>query len=178
MAVHHIALATKDTAATHQFYTEAMGFRLAKVVAGETGQGWSKHFFYDTGDGGFIAFWELHDERITDFKADVSTGIGLPVWVNHFAFTAASLEALSAAKRRWLEHGITVMEADHEWCRSIYTTDPNGILVEWCAMTRDLTDKDEREAEELLNDPQPPLEPPVVTTIIRPGDAAAAKAAS
>jgi catechol 2,3-dioxygenase-like lactoylglutathione lyase family enzyme len=177
MAVHHIALASRNTEATHRFYTEAMGFRLAKVVAGETEKGWSKHFFYDTGDGGFIAFWELHDPRVTDFRADVSTGVGLPIWVNHFAFAASSLEDLAAAKQRWLDHGITVMEADHEWCRSIYTTDPNGILVEWCAMTRDLTAQDEREALDLLLDPNPPLEPPIVTTVTRPSDTVSALAA-
>ena len=64
MGFHHVALATRDTAATHAFYTEVMGFRLAKVVASPTPDdtGWSKHFFYDTGSKGMIAFWELHDD--------------------------------------------------------------------------------------------------------------------
>lgn len=168
MAVHHLALATKDVEATHRFYTQAMGFRLAKIVAGETDAGWSKHIFYDTGDGGFIAFWDLHDERVTDYRTDVSTGAGLPVWVNHFAFTAHTLEELETAKRRWLECGITVMEADHDWCRSIYTTDPNGILIEWCAMVRALNADDAKEAMALLSNPQPPLEPPIKTIITKP----------
>ena len=34
MAFHHVALATRDTAATHRFYTEVMGFELVKVVVG------------------------------------------------------------------------------------------------------------------------------------------------
>lgn len=33
MAFHLVALATRDTAATHRFYTEVMGFELVKVVA-------------------------------------------------------------------------------------------------------------------------------------------------
>ena len=33
MGFHHVALATHDTAATHRFYTEVMGFELVKVVA-------------------------------------------------------------------------------------------------------------------------------------------------
>jgi catechol 2,3-dioxygenase-like lactoylglutathione lyase family enzyme len=178
MAVHHVALATKDPEATHRFYTEAMGFSLAKVVAGETEQGWSKHIFYDTGDGGFIAFWDIHDDRINDYRTDVSTGVGLPIWVNHLAFSAHSLDELDAAKQRWLDHGITVMYADHDWCRSIYTTDPNGILVEFCAMTRDLNAGDATEALELLNNPNPPLDPPIVTQITKPSDVEPALAAN
>ena len=31
MGIHHLAFAVKDIEATHRFYTEAMGFTLAKV---------------------------------------------------------------------------------------------------------------------------------------------------
>ena len=60
MPVHHVALATKDMEATHDFYTNAMGFRLAKTVVAPTGNpggGWSKHIFYEIPGGGQIAFW-------------------------------------------------------------------------------------------------------------------------
>ena len=171
MAIHHLALATRDTEATHRFYTQAMGFRLAKVVAGETEHGWSKHIFYDTGNGGFIAFWELHDTSVVEYSTEISTGMGLPVWVNHLAFTAHSLDDLAAAKERWLTCGVTVMEVDHDWCRSIYTTDPNGVLVEWCAMVRDLNHDDQLEAESLLTDMNPPLDPRLVPVITKPAQA-------
>ena len=36
MGYHHIALAVTDLAATHAFYTEAMGFELVKAVVGPT----------------------------------------------------------------------------------------------------------------------------------------------
>ena len=32
MGFHHVALATKDLAATHKFYTEVMGFSLVKTI--------------------------------------------------------------------------------------------------------------------------------------------------
>ena len=90
MAFHHVALATRDTAATHRFYTEVMGFELVKVVVGpnpgEHG-GWSKHFFFATNptvsrDEGLMAFWELHDEQIGDeYPVNLNTAIGLPSWV-------------------------------------------------------------------------------------------------
>ncbi len=135
MGFHHVAIATRDLETTHRFYTEAMGFRLVKVVVAPTGSpkgGWAKHLFYDTGSQGLFAVWELHDETITpDYGTAISTGLGLPAWVNHIAFDAPDLDALEAYTRRWQEHGIDVVELDHEWCRSIYASDPNGVLVEF-----------------------------------------------
>jgi catechol 2,3-dioxygenase-like lactoylglutathione lyase family enzyme len=160
-----VAYAAKDIDATHTFYTEVMGFKLAKVVVGATEHGWSKHVFYDTGGGELIAFWDLHDTEIgTDFRTDISTALGLPVHINHIAFDAVDLDNLATIRQRWQEHGITVAELDHGFCTSIYATDPNGILVEFCCYTAGLDEKDAVEAERLLRDPSPPLEPepPVV----------------
>jgi catechol 2,3-dioxygenase-like lactoylglutathione lyase family enzyme len=162
MGYHHVAIATRDLEATHRFYTEAMGFELAKVEAGPTDEppGWAKHLFYETGGSGMFAVWELHDQRVGEFDPAISTGLGLPIWVNHVAFEAHDAERLEAARDHWLDTGHDVMEIDHGWCRSVYTTDPNGVLVEWCVSTRALTDDDRRDAERLLADPAPSLNPP------------------
>jgi len=142
MGFHHLAFATRDLPATHLFYTDAMGFRLVKLVAAPTPEGgWAKHVFYDTGDGTMIAFWELHVEAIGDaFPTDLNRSLGLPGWVNHVAFASPSVEDLTARRTRWQEHGLTVVEVDHEWCRSIYASDPNGITVEFCCTTRAFRD--------------------------------------
>jgi catechol 2,3-dioxygenase-like lactoylglutathione lyase family enzyme len=161
MAFHHVAIASRDLAATHRFYTEAMGFELVKVVVGptDTPGGWAKHVFYDTGGHGMLAFWELHDDAIpTDFDPAISTGLGLPAWVNHLAFHA-ELADLGSHRDRWLDQGHDVMEIDHGFCVSIYTVDPNGVLVEWCADTRPLDDADRAEALALLAEPHPPVQP-------------------
>lgn len=153
MGFHHVALATRDLAATHRFYTEAMGFELVKVVAAPTPDhtGWSKHVFYDTGGAGMIAFWELHDPTIgEDFPTDLNRSVGLPAWVNHLAFDAPSRDHLDQRRRRWQELGITVLEVDHEFCVSIYTTDPNGVLVEFCHTVRDFTPAEKQAAQEML----------------------------
>jgi catechol 2,3-dioxygenase-like lactoylglutathione lyase family enzyme len=157
MSFHHVALATRDVKATHEFYVGPMGFTLAKVeVAPSSKDGWAKHFFYDSGDGELIAFWDLHDAGIpADFSPAISTGLGLPPWVNHIAFTAHGLDDLAARRDRWLDHGIDVTEIDHGWCTSIYTSDPNGIVVEFCATTRSFTAADREEAARLLADPHP-----------------------
>ena len=65
MPFHHIAVATKDMPAIDAFYGEATGFELVKVEIAPTPEGgWAKHFFYDTGNGEMMAFWELHDDTI------------------------------------------------------------------------------------------------------------------
>jgi catechol 2,3-dioxygenase-like lactoylglutathione lyase family enzyme len=160
MPFHHVALATTDLDATHRFYTEAMGFTLVKTVVAPTDQpdGWAKHVFYDTGGHGLLAFWELHDPAIGAFDPSMATSHGLPLWTNHLAFWASDRDDLDARKQHWLEHGHDVMEIDHGFCVSVYTTDPNGTMVEWCADTRPLDENDRREAETALLDPDPPRE--------------------
>ena len=139
MAFHHVALATTDLDATHRFYTEACGFDLVNVdVVPFMAEGWARHLFYDTG-GEMLAVWDLHDEGIADFDPAISTGLGLPHFVNHIAFAAADLDDLDARKDRWLSHGLDVVRIDHGWCTSVYANDPNGIMVEFCCTTRALS---------------------------------------
>ena len=160
MGYHHLAFATRDLGETHRFYAEVMGFELAKAVAAPTDQpgGWAKHLFYDTGGGSFIAFWELHDDRMADFDPAISTGLGLQPWVNHVAFDAADLDDIDARKVAWLDDGRDVMLVDHGFCVSVYTTDPNGILVEFCVDTEPYTSADEDAAHAILKAADPDLD--------------------
>ena len=178
MGFHHVALATHDAAVTHRFYTEVMGFHLVKVVASPTppgpdgsSTGFSKHFFYATdespnGETGMMAFWELHDPAIgTVFPVDVNKSHGLPVWVNHIAFDAPTYADLERHRDRWRSHGQTVLEVDHEFCTSIYITDPSGNMVEFCHSVRGFTDDERAHAAATVANPSPALEstPPKIT---------------
>jgi catechol 2,3-dioxygenase-like lactoylglutathione lyase family enzyme len=166
MGFHHVALATRDTEATHRFYTEVMGFRLVKVnvapTPGEHG-GWAKHFFYDTSgvtggsiDNGMIAFWEIHDSEIGDqFAVDINTHAGLPWWVNHIAFDAPTYADLERHRDRWRSQGQTVIEIDHDFCISIYTRDPNRNMVEFCHTVREFTPDELTRAEQILRESKP-----------------------
>jgi hypothetical protein len=42
----------------------------------------------------------------------------------------------------WLAAGHDVMEIDHNWCKSVYTRDPNGTLVEYCVTVGTFTEAD------------------------------------
>jgi catechol 2,3-dioxygenase-like lactoylglutathione lyase family enzyme len=170
MGFHHTAFATRDTQATHRFYTEAMGFKLAKAIAGPTENGgWAKHLFYEIAPDEYIAFWELHDDSFpASWSPAISTSQGLPIWVNHLAFRAADLDDIQVRLQRWLDHGYTASEIDHGWCTSIYTVDPNGILVEFCTTTRAMTQADADAALALLHDPQPAIESPPNVIVHQP----------
>ena len=175
MGFHHVALATHDTAATHHFYTEVMGFDLVKTVAAPTPTGgWSKHFFYSTGQSptgeqGMMAFWEIHDDSIgTDFAVDINKATGLPWWVNHIAFDAPTLDDLHRHRDRWRGYGHTVLEVNHEFCISIYIRDPSGNMVEFCHTLRDFTDAERAHAIDTVTNPNPTLSDGKFPTTIHP----------
>jgi catechol 2,3-dioxygenase-like lactoylglutathione lyase family enzyme len=130
------------------------------VVAPTPSGGWAKHVFYDTGGGPMIAFWELHDEGMASFDPAISTGLGLEAWVNHLAFAASDLDDIEARKQRWLDNGYDVMEIDHGFCVSVYTSDPNGVLVEFCVDKVPYSAADRAHAAKVLADPRPDLESP------------------
>jgi len=134
--IHHVAYACRDIEETHKFYDELMGFELVHTELNRVGEGYFRHIFYDTGAGGMLAFFDVHGVGEQDgWSSRISTGNGLPVWVNHIAF-AADEEKMEAARARFDAAGIEpLMEVDHGWCHSLYYEDPNGIMVEFCRDT-------------------------------------------
>ena len=167
MGFHHVALASKNLAATHQFYTEVMGFDLVKTVIAPvpgSADGWSRHVFYDTGSAGMIAFWDLHDAQWANgIPTNINEMAGLPGWVNHFAYNAPTKQFLDDRRAVWCAHGHTVAEVDHEFCISIYTSDPDGNTVEFCHDVRAFTEQEKVDAAQLLvaEKPAPDKDPKI-----------------
>lgn len=161
--IHHVAYATRDTAATVHFYEDLMGFPLVHTEIDGSPAGFMRHLFFDTGDGVCIAFFELHNmgER-ADFDTAVSTAAGLPVWVNHIAFGATEERQRTVRAAMDAEGIEPLMEVDHGWCHSLYYLDPNQIMVELCRDTPGLT-PDPATARELLTATVRPRPPAVVT---------------
>jgi catechol 2,3-dioxygenase-like lactoylglutathione lyase family enzyme len=158
MAFHHVAIATRDLDASHRFYTEAMGFELVQVdVIPFLEGGWARHLFYDTGNGELLALWDLHHDELDAFDPAISTGLGLPNFVNHIAFEARDLEDLELRKDRLVGMGHDVARIDHGWCVSIYANDPSGIMVEFCTTTVALGEEHKRRAHRLLAEVRPAI---------------------
>ena len=164
MSFHHIAIATRDMQATHEFYTEGMGFELVHAEKAKMGENaWAKHFFYDTGNGELMAFWEIHDDTLpADFPTSISAGLGLPPWSNHLAFGARDEADLEENRKRLMAAGHNVTEIDHHWCKSIYAMDPNGILVEFCTTVRAFATDDRSRALAALHSDDMADEPPPI----------------
>ena len=157
MPFHHVAYACRDTEATRHFYEDLFGFRLRHTeVAGFPNGGSMRHLFFDTGDGSSIAFFHVENVgESDDWRADVSTGNGLPVWVNHAAFTS-TVEHQAAVRERMAADGVApLMEVDHGWCQSLYYLDPNGIMVELCRDTPGMPDDRATAADLLAWVPEP-----------------------
>ena len=164
MGFHHLAIAVKDIDKTHRFYTGAMGFSLVKTEVVPKNGGVARHVFYSTGPARdqLIAFWDYSRVPLEQpLRTDISRDLGFERGTNHIAFSADDLEDLKRRRERWLGHGHDVLEIDHGWVHSIYTTDPDGIVVEFAVLTRDFSAEDAAEAAELLRAeaPQPSASP-------------------
>ena len=132
---HHVAFACKDLEATVNFY-ENLGFPLVHTeVQGQVDK-FMRHIFFDLGDGSSLAFFYLNGVgEPEDYKTDISTGMGLPLWVNHVAFNADQRRYDEVKQIMETADINPVMEVDHGWCHSVYYKDPNGIMVEFCLDT-------------------------------------------
>ncbi len=136
MGFHHVAYTTRDCEATRHFYEDLMGFPLIYTEVQGKDPTYVRHIFFDIGDGECLAFFEVANVgEAPDYKTDITTSVGLPVWTNHAAFSATA-EQQSEVKARMTAAGIEpLMDIDHGWCHSLYYVDPNGVMVELCRNT-------------------------------------------
>ncbi len=144
----HIGLSTLDLDATRDFYENTLGFKAVRcdiITVKEGGQ--IRHIFFDTGRDQLIAFMEPRGVPgvPADYDAGINRGLGVPSAFYHFAFEAGSEAALEEKRNELLAKGIDVTEVvDHDWAKSIYFKDPNGIQLEYCCFTRNLNANDAR----------------------------------
>lgn len=159
--INHLALVCHDMEETVKFYTEILGMPLIKTVALPDG---GQHFFFDCGGGNSLAFFWWADApaaapgvaSVRKFPGDSMTAVGS---MNHVAFTVDQ-DKLELYRKRLEDAGVPVLPvvvnhddsdrgvaADmHEgvFVRSVYFTDPNGVMMELAATTRVFTAEDVR----------------------------------
>jgi catechol 2,3-dioxygenase-like lactoylglutathione lyase family enzyme len=143
----HIGLSTRDLDKTRDFYEQILGFKavrcdIIKIVEG----GQIRHVFFDTGRDQLLAFMESQDVPgiPADYDAGINDGLNVPGSFYHFAFEAGSLDALEAKRQELTAKGVPVTDiVDHEWAKSIYFKDPNGISLEYCCLVRDVGTEDD-----------------------------------
>ena len=153
--INHVALVCRDMRETVDFYTRVLAMPLVKTVELPGG---GQHFFFDCGGGATVAFFWWPDgppaapgvASVRQFPHSAMTAVGS---MNHLAFHMAEDE-LEAALVHLAEAGVShtpvvvnhddskfgVARDNHEgvFVRSVYFTDPNGIMLEFAAFTREL----------------------------------------
>ncbi len=145
----HVGLSTLDLDRTLDFYERVLGFRCVRADIMKVKEGGEiRHVFLDTGQGQMLAFMAPKgiDGIPTDYDAGINRGLGVPDGFYHFAFEAGDEAELEKKRVELLEKGVQVSDVvDHDgWCKSIYFKDPNNIHLEYCCMTRELTEEDAR----------------------------------
>jgi catechol 2,3-dioxygenase-like lactoylglutathione lyase family enzyme len=142
----HIGLSTLDLDKTREFYEGVLGFKPVRcdtIKVKEGGQ--IRHIFFDTGRDQLLAFMEARGVPGVpkEYDAGINRGLGVPSAFYHFAFETGSLPGLEQKREELLGKGVKVSEiVDHDWAKSIYFKDPNGMQLEFCCMTRELRDDD------------------------------------
>jgi len=143
----HVGLSTLDMDKTRAFYENVLGFKAVRcdIIAVKEG-GQIRHVFFDTGHGQLIAFMEPRGiPGMKEYDPAINRALGVPEGFYHFAFDAGSVAELGAKRAALIAKGVKVTPVvDHEWAKSIYFKDPNGVMLEYSCYTRALNDDDAR----------------------------------
>ena len=142
----HVGLSTLDLNKTREFYQDVPGFKpvVADTIKIKEG-GRIRHIFFDVGRDQLIAFMESQGVPgvPAEYDASINRGLGVPASFYHFAFEAGSEAALADKREELRAKGVEVTDiVDHEWAKSIYFKDPNGLSLEYCCVVRNLNEDD------------------------------------
>jgi len=147
----HIGLSTLDLDRTRAFYEGVLGMPAVRCDTIEVKEGGRiRHIFFDTGEGQLLAFMEPGGVQgiPAEYDAGINRGLGVPDAFYHLAFEIGSVEALEAKRAELLARGVAVTQVvDHEWMKSIYFRDPNGLMLEFACTTRQLGSEDDRKMQ-------------------------------
>ncbi len=143
----HIGLSTLDLDKTRDFYENVLGFKPVRCDTIKIAEGgYIRHIFFDTGRDQLLAFMEARDVPgvPTEYDAGINRGLGVPSGFYHFAFEAGSEAALEEKRQELLAKGVEVTDiVDHDWAKSIYFKDPNGMQMEFACFTRNVGTEDD-----------------------------------
>ena len=154
LGVNHVALVARDMAETVDFYEGVLGMPLVKTIEFPNGRG--QHFFFDCGGGALIAFFWFPDappvapgvaSMHEDIRANGSVTahasmnhLAINIPIEDFDVTVARLRA-KGVECSVINHSdgpdhAPAEPTDQTWIRSVYFTDPNGIMMELAATTK------------------------------------------
>ncbi len=159
--INHLALVCKDMKRTVDFYSGVLGMPVTKTITLPNDMG--QHFFFDIGNGDQLAFFWFPNApesvpgvthaRDLPGRGDLTSALAS---MNHVAFNipldkvdeyqqkllAAGVDATAVVNHDDSEAQASEEITDTTFVRSIYFKDPDGILLEFAAWTRELDQRD------------------------------------
>ncbi len=131
--LHHTAYVTRDLEATRYFYEEVIGLPLvATWCEADELFGAERvycHLFFGLGDGGALAFFKFAKQEDQDLF-----GPAMPATPFHHIALNVDQETQRAIEQRLAAAGYKEPQTfvlEHGYCRSVYVTDPNGLILEF-----------------------------------------------
>ena len=131
--LHHTAYVTHDLEATRHFYEDIIGLPLEATWCEKDELFGAErvycHLFFGLGDGGALAFFKFA-------KPEDEAQFGPPMPFTPFNHIALNVDADTqrAIERRLADAGFQPPKTfvlEHGYCRSVYVTDPNGLILEF-----------------------------------------------
>lgn len=124
--MHHITAIATDIQRTHAFLGELLGLRRVKMTSNFDDPN-SAHWYWGANEGNpgtLITYFERKPDR----ERRVQMGAGQ---THHYAFAVPDEESQLAWRERLVQAGLRVTPVlDRIYFKSIYTTDPDGHIVE------------------------------------------------
>ena len=137
--LHHTAYVSRDLEATRKFYEEVIGLPLMATWCEKDmlfgAERTYCHLFFGLGDGGALAFFQFANPGDQE-----QFGPKMPFTPFHHIALRVDEETQAGIEKRLKDAAIKEPQSfvlEHGYCRSVYVTDPNGMIVEF---TRDHPD--------------------------------------
>lgn len=135
--LYHFAYPCRDAEETRAFYEDLLQLPLVHCMrvdavpsSGEKGP--YAHIFFEMGDNSYIAFFDLGSNQTP------APSPNTPSWVQHLALEVDDIEEVLGYKKRLEAAGVEVRGiVDHEFIKSIYFFDPNGLRLEITTRTEE-----------------------------------------
>jgi glyoxylase I family protein len=132
--LHHHAYVVRDQEQNRRFFEDTLGIPLTATWCERHLSPWVDrevdfcHTFYSLGDGGALAFFAFADDEVYQkCQAASPPEIGN---FDHIAFKVDD-EVYDELVGRLNAANEVVRETDHGYCRSMYCTSPDGLIVEF-----------------------------------------------
>jgi catechol 2,3-dioxygenase-like lactoylglutathione lyase family enzyme len=132
--LHHTAYVTRDMEATRKFYEEVIGLPLIATFCEKDelfgAERTYMHTFFALGDDSALAFFQFASPEDQE-----QFGPQMPFSPFHHVALNVDRETQDQIEKRikaagYGEPGHFILE--HGYCRSVYVTDPNGMIIEFC----------------------------------------------